>query len=198
MCHNIFDLHFFSWFKPIWAPDKQAKVFSNSVSILPRYSITKFEKFDSAVCMTPGVKIVGLANPKKFLKIFSFMINVFTSKRISPYCPFKSNYSTDSQRFQFWLHSVQFESVVWCTPQSLTLRRDAHAELFETYWLLDSAVGCTMHSLTYPWDAHCGVRLVWICPFFVFVFLTTLFFQKTSEVKKDSVYNLWLTILFSY
>ena len=32
---------FFSWFKPIWAPDKQARVFSKSVSISPRYSITK-------------------------------------------------------------------------------------------------------------------------------------------------------------
>ena len=38
VCHEIFDLQFFSWFKPIWAPDKQAKVFSNSVSISPRYS----------------------------------------------------------------------------------------------------------------------------------------------------------------
>ena len=50
VCHKIFDLHFL-WFEPIWAPDEQ--VFSNSVSILPIYSITKFEKFNSAVCMTP-------------------------------------------------------------------------------------------------------------------------------------------------
>ena len=35
--HEIFDLQFFSWLEPIWAPDKQAKVFSNSVSISPRY-----------------------------------------------------------------------------------------------------------------------------------------------------------------
>ena len=32
---------FFSWFEPIWATDKQAKVFSNYCSISPRYSITK-------------------------------------------------------------------------------------------------------------------------------------------------------------
>ena len=31
--HEIFYLQFFSWFEPIWATDKQAKVFSNSVSI---------------------------------------------------------------------------------------------------------------------------------------------------------------------
>ena len=45
---------FFLWFQfqPIWAPDKQAKVFSNSVSISLRYLITKFEKFDSVVCST--------------------------------------------------------------------------------------------------------------------------------------------------
>ena len=124
MCHNIFDLHFFSWFKHIWAPDKQAKVFSNSVSILPRYSITKFEKFDSAVCMTPGVKIVGLANPKKFLKIFSFMINVFTSKRISPHCPFKSNYrltkiSILTPLCAVWIcgvmHTAKLDSAAGCT-----------------------------------------------------------------------------------
>ena len=27
VCYEIFDLKFFSLFKPIWAPDKQAKVF---------------------------------------------------------------------------------------------------------------------------------------------------------------------------
>ena len=36
--HNIFDLYFFHDSNP----DKQAKVFSNSGSISPRYSITKF------------------------------------------------------------------------------------------------------------------------------------------------------------
>ena len=25
-CHEIFDLYFFSWIEPIWAPDKQAKM----------------------------------------------------------------------------------------------------------------------------------------------------------------------------
>ena len=29
VCHEIFDLHCFSWLEPIWAPDKQDKVFSN-------------------------------------------------------------------------------------------------------------------------------------------------------------------------
>ena len=53
VCHEIFDLQFFSWFVRIWVPDKQAKVFSNSVSIWTIYSITKFKKFDSAVCSTP-------------------------------------------------------------------------------------------------------------------------------------------------
>ena len=31
VCHEIFDLHFFSRFEHIWDPDKQAEVFSNSV-----------------------------------------------------------------------------------------------------------------------------------------------------------------------
>ena len=38
VCHEIFDLQFFSRFEPIWAPDKQTKVFSNLVKILPRNS----------------------------------------------------------------------------------------------------------------------------------------------------------------
>ena len=70
VCHEIFDLYFFPWFEPIWAPDKQGKVFSNLVSFSVRYSIAKFEKFDSAV----WVKILGLANQKICLQIFSFMI----------------------------------------------------------------------------------------------------------------------------
>ena len=36
--HKIFDLQFFSLFEPIWAPDKQAKIFLNWVSISRRYS----------------------------------------------------------------------------------------------------------------------------------------------------------------
>ena len=55
---------FLSWFEPIWAPDKQANVFSNSVSILLRYSITKFEKFDSGVCITPQSQNLSLSNSK--------------------------------------------------------------------------------------------------------------------------------------
>ena len=51
--HKSFDLYFFPWFEPIWAPDKQGKVFLNLVSIWLRYSITKFGKFDSALCITP-------------------------------------------------------------------------------------------------------------------------------------------------
>ena len=41
VCHEIFDLQFFH--DLVRAPDKQAKLFSDSVS--KRYSITKFEKF---------------------------------------------------------------------------------------------------------------------------------------------------------
>ena len=47
---------FFSWFERIWAPDKQAKVFFTSVSISPRYLITKFKKFDSGVYHTAESK----------------------------------------------------------------------------------------------------------------------------------------------
>ena len=52
---------------------------------------------------------------------------------------------------------------------------------------LDLAVGFTPLSSTPQWDAQGGVRLVQICPFFVFSYLkrlSTLFFRKKFEVKK--------------
>ena len=42
-CHKIFDLYFF---QPIWAPDKQAKMFF-FYSFSRRYFNLKFENFDS-------------------------------------------------------------------------------------------------------------------------------------------------------
>ena len=56
VCHEILDLNFFHDSNPS-GPLKN-RVFSNSVSISPRYSITKFEKFDSEVCMTPRSQIL--------------------------------------------------------------------------------------------------------------------------------------------
>ena len=38
-CVTRFSAYIFSRFKPIWAPDKQAKLFSNLVFISPRYGI---------------------------------------------------------------------------------------------------------------------------------------------------------------
>ena len=62
VCHEIFDLLFFSWFEPIWAPDKHAKVL-NWFLILPRYLITKF---DSVVCMTLRSQNVRQSKSKIF------------------------------------------------------------------------------------------------------------------------------------
>ena len=51
-CHEIFELYFFSLIKPIWAPDKQAKMVFLKNSFSRRYSNLKFEKFDSAQANT--------------------------------------------------------------------------------------------------------------------------------------------------
>ena len=144
VCHEIFDLYFFSWFKPIWAPDKQSKVFLNLISI--RYLTTKLEKFDSAVCMAPRSQILGLVRPLFILQIFSFMTDVFTPKRISPDFPLKA--TRDQQNF--WMNTT----IVW-------LRGGIHkAEFFEKYGSLASSVWCTQQSLT-PWrDEHCRA---WLC-----------------------------------
>ena len=54
--NEIFDPQFISSFVPIWAPDKQAKVYSNSVSISLRYSNFSIEKTDSAQYPTVQIK----------------------------------------------------------------------------------------------------------------------------------------------
>ena len=82
----------FSWFEPIWAPDKQPKVFSISVSFSPRYSITKWSlqcaahhgddlrgvhhttETISAVCCTPQKRSPQCASH------FIFQSNSFVSK----------------------------------------------------------------------------------------------------------------------
>ena len=77
------------------------------------------------------------------------------------------------------------------------------AEFFENFGAVDSTVCCTPRSSTPRWDAHRGVRLIRICPFFVFSYLqrlSTPFFRKTSEVKKipcticDSQYQFHINI----
>ena len=84
-CVTRFSTSIFSCFEPIWALDKQAKVFSNSVSISPRYSITKFEKFDSAVCLIQRSANFRLSNSKKFSShLFFHDIHVHNSVSISP------------------------------------------------------------------------------------------------------------------
>ena len=52
--------------EPIWAPDEQAEVFSNSVSISPRYSNLSIEKTDSAQYHT--VQSPKICSPKKLCK----------------------------------------------------------------------------------------------------------------------------------
>ena len=98
VCHEIFDLHFFHDLTPFGPLIKQAKVFSNSVSVSPRYSITKWSPWCAAHRWEKNIFCI--------LHIFSFMIDVFTPKRIPPDCPFKG----DKRRFRFHLRGVQFVS----------------------------------------------------------------------------------------
>ena len=58
--------------------------------------------------------------------------------------------SRDQWNFRFWLLGVQFNSTLWCTPQSLTLGCDAHHVAWHCGQMhtaeLDSTVGCTPQS----------------------------------------------------
>ena len=130
-----------------------------------------------------GVKILGLTNQIFFLQIFSFIIDLFTPKRISPDCPFKSN-----QRFSkisILMHTAELDPTVWCTPGSLTPRYDAPSGAFLR----------TLGHLTPLCDAHRGAWLrggmhtaesdyeydkKFLC---FFEFLTSTFDRKTSELK---------------
>ena len=60
-CHEIFELYFFSLIKPIWAPDKQAKmVFLKNL---------KFKKFDS--------RLANTARSQIFLSFFLFTAKAY-------------------------------------------------------------------------------------------------------------------------
>ena len=113
----------FSWFEPFGAPDKQAKIFSNLVSISPRYSITMLSPRCVAHCR---FKSIFLVNQYVILQIFSFMIDVLTPKRIYPDCPCKSNHrqgkiSVLTSRCAVCLcgvkHTTKIVSAMRCTPR---------------------------------------------------------------------------------
>ena len=73
---------FFPWFELIKAPDKQAKVFSNSVLILPIYSIKKFENSDQGV-------------PKKETKMFNFVKDGYTLHTVYTFLIVTAKYSAN-------------------------------------------------------------------------------------------------------
>ena len=99
-----------------------------------------------AVCMTPRSQHFRLSKSNNVLQIFSFMIDVFAFKRISPACPFKSN--------------QRLAKISILTPQC-DAHRGAGLRSGKVTAKLDSVVGCTPRSflrnfyyLT-PWCAMC-------------------------------------------
>ena len=131
------------------------------------------------------------------------MIYVFTAKRISPDCPFKSNQRLTNNSIltlgcAAWLqgamHTVEssflrnFDHLTpWCdTHCRARLRSGMHS------LELDSVVGCTPWSSTLRWDAlaHHRVRLV----FRFSCFGICNVFSKNFWSKKDFLNNLWLRL----
>ena len=112
-CHKIFGPYFFSWFEPIWATDKQPKVFSNSVSISEIFN----HNVISAVCRTP-------LRSKIFLNISTFYAsNPFFHDRggISSDCLFKSNHRQVKNLIVFSRCAISSAlcctPLKWCTPR---------------------------------------------------------------------------------
>ena len=113
---KLFSTLICSWFEPIWA-DKQAIIFSNSVSISPRYSIVQVKN------LSHWSQNFRLSNfPHFTLKIYSPMMDVFTHKRILPDCSFKSNQRPVFGYLVFILTLCILYSVPYSlTPRSLTM-----------------------------------------------------------------------------
>ena len=76
----------------------------------------KSGKFDSAMCLSLRVKLLGLANQNIFFKSFLSWLMCSTQKGFVMIVPLKA--AIDSQRFRFWLPGVQFDSMVCIPPQS--------------------------------------------------------------------------------
>ena len=83
------------------------------------------------------------------------MIEVFTPKRIPLIVPSKA--ARDQQNVQLWLGSVQFDSAVCCTPQSLTLWWDGmHIEELDFGYDVHPRVFLNLGHYTLRCDAHRG------------------------------------------
>ena len=129
---------------------------------------------------------------------------MFTPKRISPYCPFKTN-----QRLAFWLLDVMHTTEFLKNLVQLTLLCDAHCGA----WLPSGKHIAERQSPTPWWDAHRRAGLHGCTPqsqasrcqvhqiscFFVFLcslHLSTTFYKKTSEVKRFLKQFLTNSIIF--
>ena len=108
-------------------------------------------------CTHRGVKILVLAKKIFFLKIYSYLIELFTHKRISPDCPFKGTQrlvknSILTQRCTFWLCGVM--------P---TAELDSAEEAHRRAWLLGvmrTAEFFWELFITWPGPHPCGVFLL--------------------------------------
>ena len=119
VCHEIFDLRFFMIRTHLgpWSIFK----FSFDFAEIFNHKVRKIRH--------RRVKILGLANKNFVLQIFSFMIDLFTPKRISLDCPFKSN--------------QRLTKILILTPRCDALRGAMLiTEFFEKFGSLDSAMWC--------------------------------------------------------
>ena len=147
MCNEIFDLYFFHDSNP-----------SGSLINRVKYYRIRFQ-FRRDI------------RSQSSKKVFSFMIDVFTPKRISPDCTFKSNQrlskiSILTQRYAAWLLGVmrtaELDSKVWCIPQILT-PWCAHYGVFWEIWVAWLCGG--MHITEYYSAGECTPR-----SFFIYFF----------------------------
>ena len=150
-------------------------------------------------------KMLGLANQQIF---FSLMTDVFSPKRISPDCPFRSNQklakiSILTPQYAFWLrgvtHTTELNSAECCTPRTSILWGDAYHRA-QLRGVMQTAEWCTPWHWTPRGDAHRGVRIIQKCPLykcFCIIYIFLLRFLENFWSRKDSLHN-FLSTFFSY
>ena len=91
MCHEIFDLQIFSWFEPIWAPDKHAEIFQ----FLKSYAVCIPLRSQTPRCASHhGVELCGVHHSAESITLTNWKIRLFVGPNSNLFVkddPYQSN-----------------------------------------------------------------------------------------------------------
>ena len=119
VCHENFDLHLLSWFKPIWA-HKQAKII---------YGILFRFRRDSKIFK----KHCGVHPPAKMVSAEWCILRCFLRSCVLDSWSIWNNWLCGG------MHTAKTISAVWITPQRHTAHCKAKIKIFECLWFLSKS-----------------------------------------------------------